>query len=114
VLTERDSHQSGSERGFAAASLEFDSRPGAVRDRVAAALHCWFTVIQEEIEAACNLGQFQSDLDSSQLAFELHTSVQEANWGFQMFRKPEWFVRARRSTRTTLARSAAGKSASNS
>jgi hypothetical protein len=31
-----------------------------------------------------------------------------------MFRKPEWFVRARRSTRTTLARSAAGKSASNS
>lgn len=99
---------------FAAASLEFDGRPGAVRDRVAAALHWWFTAIQEEIETARVLGHFRKDLDSSQLAFELHASVQEANWGFQMFRKPEWFVRARRSTRTALTRSAAGKSASSS
>lgn len=94
---------------FAAASLEFDGRPGAVRDRVAGALHWWFTAIQEEIEMACRLGQLPGELDSRQLAFELHAAVQEANWGFQMFGKSEWFQRARKSIQATLARATAGE-----
>ena len=94
---------------FAAASLEFDGRPGAVRERVAGALHWWFAAVQEEIDAARSLGQFPGELDSGQLAFELHAAVQEANWGFQMFGKPEWFQRARKLIQSTLARATAGE-----
>ncbi len=40
---------------FAAASLEFDGRPGSVRERIAAATEWWFNAIQEEIDAARRL-----------------------------------------------------------
>jgi AcrR family transcriptional regulator len=94
---------------FAAASLEFDGRPGPVREKLAKALQWWFNAIQEEIEKAISLAQLPSDADPGQFAFELHAVVQEANWGYQMFRNPVWFERARASISAALARAAAEK-----
>src|SRR5215467_15005843 len=65
---------------FAAASAEFDSRPGAVRDHIAEMTKAWMVGLQEEIAFAQSLKEIQATIEPAQLAFELHAYVQEANW----------------------------------
>src|SRR5215468_12565658 len=67
---------------FAAASAEFDSRPGRVRDEIADLTKAWMLAIQDEISFAQSLKQIAANVDPVQLAFELHACVQEANWAF--------------------------------
>src|SRR5262250_1228777 len=70
---------------FAAASAEFDSRPGAVRDQIAELTKAWMTGVQEEIAFAQSMKEFLPSVRPAQLAFELHAYVQEANWAFKLF-----------------------------
>ncbi|MEZ5354552.1 MAG: TetR/AcrR family transcriptional regulator [Bryobacteraceae bacterium] len=79
---------------FAAASLEFDGRAGPVRDHVAEVTAWWFDAVAGEVAESRRRGQLQA-ADPDLLAFRLHGYVQEANWGYQMFRDDRWFVRAR-------------------
>jgi AcrR family transcriptional regulator len=80
---------------FAAASAEFDSRPGAVRDLIAELTGAWLVGIKEEIRFAQKQRRIRSSIDSAQLAFELHAYVQEANWAFKLFNDKSSFTRAR-------------------
>jgi AcrR family transcriptional regulator len=81
---------------FAAASAEFDSRPGAVRNQIALHTKAWLVGLEDEIRFAISNGQFPSSVDAAQLAFELHAYVQEANWAFKLFNDKSAFERARR------------------
>ena len=81
---------------FAAASAEFDSRPGAVRNQIAALTKAWLVGLQDEIRFAKTGGQFRPSVDATQLAFELHAYVQEANWAFKLFNDKAAFLFARR------------------
>lgn len=81
---------------FAAASAEFDSRPGAVRNQIALHTKAWLVGLEDEIRFAISNGQFRSSVDAAQLAFELHAYVQEANWAFKLFNDKSAFERARR------------------
>jgi AcrR family transcriptional regulator len=81
---------------FAAASAEFDSRPGAVRDQIAALTKAWMTALQDEIAFAQSGREVRASVDPAQLAFELHAYVQEANWAFKLFNDKSAFTRARR------------------
>jgi AcrR family transcriptional regulator len=80
---------------FMAAAIEFDSRPGQVRDLIAGLSRSWLDTIEAEVEHAQSLGQLQPALDASQLAFELHALVQEANWYYKLFDDKRAFDRAR-------------------
>jgi len=80
---------------FAAASAEFDSRPGPVRDEIANLTKAWLIALQGEIAYAQSSEQLSAYLDPVQLAFELHAYVQEANWAFKLFDDSNAFVRAR-------------------
>lgn len=80
---------------FAAASAEFDSRPGRVRDQIAALTKSWLKAIEDEIVFAQSVGQISSVVDAPHLAFELHAYVQEANWAFKLFSDKSAFRRAR-------------------
>ena len=80
---------------FAAASAEFDSRPGPVRDEIASLTKAWLTALQEEIAFARSAKQVKSDVDPVQVAFELHAYVQEANWAFKLFDDKSAFSHAR-------------------
>jgi len=88
---------------FAAASAEFDSRPGRVRDQIAALTKSWLKAIEGEIVFAQSAGQISSDVDGAQLAFELHAYVQEANWAFKLFSDKSAFRRARRAIASRLS-----------
>ncbi len=81
---------------FAAASAEFDSRPGVVRDQIATLTKSWLVALQDEIAFAQSRNEIQASVVAQQLAFELHAYVQEANWAFKLFNDKSAFRLARR------------------
>ena len=88
---------------FAAASAEFDSRPGAVREQIADLTQAWMVGLQEEIAFAQSKKEILASLKPAQLAFELHAYVQEANWAFQLFNDKSAFLLGRRAIADHLA-----------
>ncbi len=86
-----------------AASLEFDDRPGAVRDAVAATMAGWLGVLGREAKAAREAGALPAGTDPRQLAFELNAAVMGANWASRLLRDPAAFDRARRVVDRLLA-----------
>jgi len=80
---------------FAAASLEFDSRPGRVRDDVSALTKAWMDALRQEIAFAKRQHEIAPAIVPSQLAFELHAYVQEANWAYKLLGDKKAFSRAR-------------------
>jgi AcrR family transcriptional regulator len=87
---------------FAAASAEFDSRPGAVREQIAKLTNAWIVGLREEIECAQSKGEIPGSIKPAQLAFELHAYVQEANWAFKLFNDKSAFLLARRAIATRI------------
>ena len=81
---------------FAAASLEFDSRPGRVRDHVAALTKVWMNALRNEIAHAKVQREIARGTLPAQLAFELHAYVQEANWAYKLYGDRSAFSLARR------------------
>src|SRR5262249_15272181 len=80
---------------FAAASAEFDSRPGKVRDTIAALTRTWLVALEDEIATAKSRGELPRSVNQNQLAFELHAYVQEANWAFKLFNDRSAFALAK-------------------
>ncbi|WP_353808016.1 TetR/AcrR family transcriptional regulator [Agromyces sp. SYSU T00194] len=64
---------------FAAASVEFDSKPGAVRDRVMGALDTWEDYLAVSIGYAMERGELPRLDDARQLAFEITALLDAAN-----------------------------------
>jgi len=88
---------------FAAASAEFDSRPGAVRDQIAELTEAWIVGLRDEIAFAQSQKAIQASVNPAQLAFELHAYVQEANWAFKLFNDKSAFRFARRAIADRIA-----------
>jgi AcrR family transcriptional regulator len=82
---------------FAAASVEFDDRPGAVGDRVRDAVGAWMAYLEGQARAA-------GARDPKLLAFEFHALAQGANSSFRLFGDPGAFARARKSIGSAVER----------
>src|SRR5215468_639618 len=80
---------------FMASAIEFDSRPGQVRDLIAELSRSWLDTFRSEIRFAQSAGQLDPRVDSEQLAFELHALAHEANWAYQLFHDEKIFERVR-------------------
>ena len=91
---------------FSAASLEFDGRPGPVRDEVASMVSEWLMALEASIQDAQEAGHVSADVDRRQLAFELHSLGMGANWAFQLYQDRDAFARARSAIRQRLHASA--------
>ena len=87
---------------FAAASLEFDGRPGPVRDRIVECTRHWLGLLEEEARTALENGELQPGTDPAVVAFALHAYAHEANWAHQLLDDPKAFVRARRAVEQRL------------
>ncbi len=94
---------------FAAASAEFDSRPGAVRDQIAELTKAWMVGLQKEIAFAQSKMEVLPSIKPAQLAFELHAFVQEANWAFKLFNDKSAFPLARRAIADRIAAASGGR-----
>ena len=87
---------------FAAASAEFDGRPGPVHERIAGHMKAWVELLAGAVQRAQNEGHLLADLEPAQLAFEIDALAQGANWAFQLFGDASAFDRARRGTKARL------------
>jgi len=69
---------------FAAASFEFDGRPGAVRDAIAAIMDGWIESIEKAVALAQEEGHIDPDIEPEQLAFEINALFFGANFSYQL------------------------------
>jgi AcrR family transcriptional regulator len=84
------------------ATIEFDARPGPLRDAVARSMRRWLAVLEREVIFAIDAGQLPDDTEPADVAFQLNALAAAASYGFQLSRDPEVFMRARRSMRRAL------------
>ena len=85
------------------ATIEYDARPGPLRDEVAQTMKRWLGLLEREAATAIDAGELPSGIDAADIAFELNALAAAASYGFQLWRDPEVFARARRSMRRVLA-----------
>lgn len=69
---------------FAAASFEFDGRPGPVRDRVRRLMDEWIGALEKAIRMAIEEGHLDPEVDAAQLAFELNSLFFGANFAYYL------------------------------
>jgi AcrR family transcriptional regulator len=84
------------------ATIEFDARPGPLRDAVADTMDRWLGVLEREIAVAVEAGELPSDTEPADVAFQLNALAAAASYGFHLSGDPEVFARARRSMRRAL------------
>jgi len=94
---------------WAAASAEFDGRPGPVRAKIALLTRFWLEALEQEARQAQLQSEIDAGIDATQLAFEVHAFVQEANWAYQLLEDKLAFDRARKAIRRRLESSATSK-----
>jgi AcrR family transcriptional regulator len=84
------------------ATIEYDARPGPLRDAIAATMKQWLGVLEREAAVAIEAGDLPGDTDPADVAFQLNALAAAASYGFQLWRDPAVFARARRSMRRVL------------
>jgi AcrR family transcriptional regulator len=84
------------------ATIEYDARPGPLRDAVARTMSRWLRALEREAEAAIEAGELPAGANAVDIAFELNALAAAASYGFQLWRDPEVFAKARRSMRRAL------------
>ena len=80
---------------FAATSLAVASRPGPVRDSVAAHMVQWNDVLSRVINRAIEKGELSPRADTDQLVFEIRALLDAANTDSLLFRSSAPYARAR-------------------
>lgn len=83
-------------------SVEFKSRPGAVRNRIRELRDEWFSYLGHAIETAQGLGELDPNVDARALAFEFDALALSANVQFQLFDEPQFFADAREAMRSRI------------
>src|SRR3954454_21822783 len=87
------------------ATIEYDARPGPLRDEVAQTMRHWLAVLAREGATAIEAGDLAKETDPADVAFQLNALAAAASYGFQLCRGPAAFDRARRSMRRVLGAS---------
>ncbi len=95
---------------FISGAVEFDDRPGPVRDALASSVQTWLNAVHRAVVQARDEGHLLPDADAQQLVFEIHGlilalhhearflknpgAVERANKGFEnillCYGKPSW------------------------
>jgi AcrR family transcriptional regulator len=81
---------------FAAASLEFDDRPGKVRDLIVESLKRWLGTLEQAVRDAQNAAEIRKDVIPRNLIFEIQSLAMGANWASRLFHDDGAFRRIRR------------------
>ncbi len=80
---------------FAATSVEFNHKPGPVRDRIQTMVGSWLSYLEHAVEQAQAAGELQQQRSAREIAFQLDAFAQASNVQYQLFRDPSVFDEAR-------------------
>lgn len=92
---------------YISGAVEFDDRPGPVRDALADMVRTWHAALYRAIEMAREVGDLRPDTDARQMAFEIHGLILALHHDARFLREPGAVERARKGFEHVLARFAA-------
>ena len=81
---------------YISGAVEFDDRPGPVRDALVAMVRSWHGALERAIRLAVQEGHLQRETDVAQLLFELHGLILALHHDARFLRDPGVLDRARR------------------
>ncbi len=85
-----------------AAAVEYDDRPGAIRDRVVEYQSRLRRELARAVQMAIDTGELKSDCDPEQLAFEIFAVELALHHDSRLFKRNDSMVRAERSMQRLL------------
>ncbi len=94
---------------YISGAVEFDDRPGPVRDALASSVTTWQDALKRAIEIAVEEGHFAPDTDASQVAFEIHGLILALHYEARFLRSPGCLDRAWRGFAAILERNGAAQ-----
>jgi hypothetical protein len=97
---------------YISGAVEFDDRPGPVRDALAGMVCDWHAAMERAIRLAVEEGHLRTDTDAEQMLFELHGLILALHHDARFLRRPGALDRARRGFDRILARYATAGAAS--
>jgi AcrR family transcriptional regulator len=89
---------------YISGAVEFDDRPGPVRDALAGMVRDWHAAMEKAIRLAVEEGHLRTDTDAEQMLFELHGLILALHHDARFLRRPGALDRARRGFDRILAR----------
>ncbi|MCG6987820.1 MAG: TetR/AcrR family transcriptional regulator [Gemmatimonadetes bacterium] len=87
---------------FITAAVEFDDRPGAVRDQLVELHHQWLEVVGGAAVRARASGAFRADLDEAQFAHDFHAILLGFNQARRLVNDPDAKTKAERAFQRLL------------
>ena len=89
---------------FISGAVEFDDRPGAVRDALASSVKTWLDAMYRAVMQAKEEGQLGADADAHQIAFEIHGLILALHYEARFLNTPGSITRAHTGFEHILAR----------
>jgi len=92
---------------FISGAVEFDDRPGPVRDALANSVQTWLNAMLRAVVLAKECGDLRPDADEHQVAFEIHGLILALHYEARFLKNPGSIERANQGFENILARYAA-------
>jgi AcrR family transcriptional regulator len=79
---------------YISGAVEFDDRPGPVRDALASSVATWHAAMKRAIAVAKEAGHLRADVDEEQVLFEIHGLILALHYAARFLRTPGSIARA--------------------
>ncbi len=79
---------------YISGAVEFDDRPGPVRDALASSVSTWLAAMGRAIDIAIEEGHLRADTDAHQMRFEIHSLILALHYEARFLRAPDSLQRA--------------------
>ncbi|MGQ9724304.1 MAG: TetR/AcrR family transcriptional regulator [Tepidimonas sp.] len=89
---------------YISGAVEFDDRPGPVRDALVDTVNTWQAAVRRAIRIAIDEGHLRADADPAQIAFEIHGLILALHYEARFLRSPAGLSHARTGFDNILAR----------
>jgi len=89
---------------FISGAVEFDDRPGPVRDALVHSVQTWLQALYRAVVQAKQCGHLTPDADEQQVAFEIHALILALHYEARFLKNPGSLARANRGFDDILAR----------
>ena len=89
---------------YISGAVEFDDRPGPVRDALVGMVQTWHAALERAIRLAIEAGHLRADTDPQQMLFEIHGLILALHHDARFLRRPGSDLRARAGFENVLSR----------
>ncbi|MEN9375866.1 MAG: hypothetical protein RL710_1023 [Pseudomonadota bacterium] len=89
---------------FISGAVEFDDRPGPVRDELASSVKIWLAAMYRAVVQAKEEGHLHEDADERQMAFEIHALILALHYEARFLKNPVSLQQANKGFENILAR----------